>query len=979
MSSKDRWQRVETLYHAALERDVETRNAFLAEVSDSDLRREVASLLKYDDPDFIETPALELAAREIAADAPENGLSKEFPQQIGPYNLLSLLGEGGMGEVYLALDTRLNRNVAIKLLPDEFTADSERSQRFKQEARAASALNSPNIVTVYLIEEFEGKHYIVAEYIEGKTLREYIKDTSPKRIKLKETIEIASTVAEALHTAHQAGIVHRDIKPENIMIRKDGVVKVLDFGLAKFGNTDGKSFQEGLSTQTGIVMGTVSYMSPEQARGQKVDHRADIFSLGVMLYEMLSGKKPFEGATPSDVMAAVLVKEPEPLEQVVSNIPSALQRIVKRCLEKLPEKRFQSAGDLAFALQELSLPSTPKLGASIALPLRKKAREIGTTLLHYLSILPYKQIAIAIAAILFVVTMILSVRHLNEQPQENLAASFTIGLPDNWGFNRRDVPVVSPDGKYIVYRASPISTQDENEATIWLRRLDSAEAKPLPGTQGGTSPFWSPDSRFIAFWSKGRWQKLDVLGSSPTTICEGENSPSGSWSKDGLILLPSDSTLRRVSASGGQVTALKRFDDEENYQANPRFLPDGKQFFYFSLNKDSKNNGIYVASIDSGAKRKLILKGAAIAEYVSPGYLLFARGNTLSIQPFDMDKMETTGEPVRITEQLASYTADYPYPTFSASENGVLAWKVGASEPDRTQLVWFDRTGKRLGVIGDTAAYSGPTFSPNEDRIAVAIVNSETKSRDLWIMQPILGTKSRFTFDPEEDMNPRWTADGKWIVFTSMHKGQRNLYRKLADGTGEIEPLLESKERLNLEDVSPDGRYLIFNFDEGEMMPDLGILSLTGEKKRTTFVATGNRDDHAVFSPDGRWVAYRSFEANKSEVLVRRFAPDSSESQAKWQVSNKGGSQPQWRADGKELFYIEGNTIMAVEINISGSSVTAGTPKPLFSVNLEADEKRNRYLVTKDGQRFLVVLRADTAVETKIAVQTNWQTTLKNK
>lgn len=978
MTSKERWQRVETLYHAALERDVETRYAFLAEVSDSDLRREVVSLLKYDDPGFIETPALELAAKEIADDT-EKEPAKDLPRQIGPYNLLSLLGEGGMGEVYLALDTQLNRNVAIKLLPDEFTADSERSQRFQQEARAASALNSSNIVTVYAIGESEGQHYIVAEYIEGKTLREHIKDASPRVIKLKETIEIASSVAEALHTAHQAGIVHRDIKPENVMIRTDGMVKVLDFGLAKLANADGKLFQDGLSTQTGIVMGTVSYMSPEQARGQKVDHRADIFSLGVMLYEMLSGKKPFEGATPSDVMAAVLIREPESLEQVAPNVPSGLQRIVKRCLEKLPEKRFQSAGDLAFALQELSLPSTPKLGASIALPLRKKAREVGTTFLHYLSLLPYKQIAMAIAAILFIAAMILSVRHLSEQPQENLAASFTIGLPDNWGFNRGGAPVVSPDGKYIVYRASPISAQDEAEATIWLRRLDSAEAKPLPGTKGGVSPFWSPDSRFIAFWSKGRWQKIDVSGSSPTTICEAESAPRGSWNKDGLILLSTDPTLMQVSASGGQPAALKPFDEEETDQANPRFLPDGKHFFYLSMNKNSKNDGIYVASLDSGVKRKLILKGASVAEYVSPGYLLFARGNTLSIQPFDLDQFEVTGEPVRITEQLANYAQDYPFPTFSASENGVLAWKVGASEPDRTQLVWFDRTGKRLGVIGDTAAYSGPTFSPNEDRIAVGVVNPETKTRDLWIMQPILGTKSRFTFDPEEDMNPRWTADGKWIIFTSMHKGQRNLYRKLADGTGEIEPLLESKERLNLEDVSPDGRYLIFNFDEGNMLPDLGILSLTGEKKRTTFVATGGRDDHAVFSPDGRWVAYRSFEANKSEVLVRRFAPDSSESQAKWQISNKGGSQPQWRADGKELFYIEGNTLMAVEINISGSSITAGTPKPLFSVNLEADEKRNRYLVTKDGQRFLVVLRADTAVETTIAVQTNWQAALGNK
>jgi serine/threonine protein kinase/Tol biopolymer transport system component len=1003
----ERWKQVESLYHAALERETATRAAFLAEVcaGDEELRREVASLIAYDGQpaSFIESPVLEVAAREWADETfSQSHPPPNAPSQVGAYQILSPLGRGGMGEVWLARDTRLGRKAAVKLLPSEFTSQPERVRRFEQEARAASALNHPNIVTIYEMGEVEGRRFIVTEHVEGETLRQRLR----RRISLTEALGIASQVATALHAAHEAGITHRDIKPENVMARKDGLVKVLDFGLAKLradreterwrdGETEGQSVSPSLRpsispslhlsthpslTAAGAVMGTASYMSPEQARGEKVDHRTDIFSLGVMLYEMLAGRRPFEGATASEVMAAVLTEEPIPLAEIAPEVPGALWRIVRRCLEKEPEKRFQAAGDLAFALAELNEPSGAVPG-SAAVPVKRPQARVATPLLRRFS----KGLALwapaMVAMALALGAIILAVIHLREQPEEKLAVSFTFGLPENWEFRWYDSPAVSPDGKYIVYSAFPVSVQRRNEISLWLRRLDSAEAKPLPGTQGGFSPFWSPDGRFVAFWSKGRLRKIDVTGGSAVTICEAGDSLPGSWNREGMILFSAGPKLSRVASTGGQIVELSPFAEGETRQSNPRFLPDGKGFLYFSQNKDQQNDGIYVASLDPGAKRKLVLQGAVFAAYVPTGHLLFTKENLLMAQRFDLKRLEVTGEPVRIAEQVANYNVNsstgLPSSAFSASENGVLAWKVQASEPDKTQLTWFDRSGKRLGTVGDSAMYSGPSFSPSEDRLVVAMAEPKTRMRDLWIMQPLIGASSRLTFDPGDELNPRWTPDGKWIIFTSTQSGPRNIYRKPADGSGEAELLLGSDEALNLEDVSTDGRFLLFNFARDKAEPHLALLSLNGERRRTPFLTPQLREDSGRFSPNGRWIAYRSIEKDGTRIFVQRFTLAGVDSGGKWQISDRGGTQPQWRGDGKELFYLEGNTLTAVEVNTEGASFSAGTPKPLFSVNIEAEQRRNRYIATNDGQRFLVVLRAPTAIETTIALQVNWPAALK--
>jgi serine/threonine protein kinase len=987
----ERWKQIERLYHAALERETATRAAFLAEAcaGDEELRREVVSLIAYDGhpASLIESPVLEVAAREWADESPSllshssAHHSANAPSQIGAYNILSPLGRGGMGEVWLAYDTRLGRKVAIKLLPSEFSSQPERVRRFEQEARAASALNHPNIVTIYEIGEIDNRRFIVTEYVEGETLRQREAKAPQQRIRLSEALEVASQVAAALQAAHETGITHRDIKPENVMARKDGLVKVLDFGLAKLIRGSGEWGAEKISraalptphsplptlTTPGIVMGTTSYMSPEQARGEKVDHRTDIFSLGVMLYEMLAGRRPFEGATASDVMAAVLTNEPVPLVEIAPGIPITLWKIVRRCLEKEPGRRFQSASDLAFALEELKASSDFSPNVKAAKIPQQRAR-IAARILNRLRNGWRRWILAPAAAILTLATIVAAVAYLRNQPEEELALSFTFSLPNNWEI--RTAPAVSPDGKYIVFSAAPVSAQSPNQSSLWLRRLESAEAIPLSGTEGGGGPFWSPDSRFIAFWANMRLQKIDVAGGSAVTICETDSSQPGSWNREGVILFSRGSRLSRVSATGGQPVPLNPFADGETRQDNPRFLPDGKHFLYLSRNRDRQNDGIYIASLDPGAQRKLVLKGAISAAYVPTGHLLFTRENQLMAQRFDLGRFEVAGDPVRIAEQAPGARN---FSAFSASENGVLAWKVMASEPDKTQLTWFDRTGKQLGTVGLPAKYSGPSFSPSEDSLVVAIAEPRTAMRDLWIVQPLLRDISRLTFDPGDELNPRWMPDGKWIIFTSTQNGPRNIYRKLADGKGQAEPLLKSEETQNVEDISPDGRFLVFNYHPDLGEPGLALLSLKGERKRIPFPSTQFREDSGRFSPNGRWIAYRSMEKGGTRIFVRGIPLAG----GKWQISDRSGTQPQWRGDGKELFFLEGNTLMAVEVNTEGASFSAGTPRPLFSVNIEVEERRNRYIATKDGQRFLVVLRAPTALETTIAVQVNPLSVLK--
>src|SRR5262245_54504554 len=585
MMERDRWEQIERLYHAALERDPEARERFLDEAcaNDEALRREVAGLLACDVPSdgFIQSPAIEIAARALAAEAYIEASNKSMKgpiagSHIGAYRLLEPLGRGGMGEVYLALDTRLGRKVAVKLLLAEFTTDAERLRRFEQEARAASALNHPNIITVYEIDEIEERRFIVTEYVEGETLRRRMACAPQRRIRLSEALEIAAQVAAALAAAHEAGITHRDIKPENVMSRSDGLVKVLDFGLAKLSNARTGSqppAAESLNTRSGTVMGTASYMSPEQARGEKVDHRTDIFSLGVMLYEMLAGRRPFEGATASDVMAAILTNEPVSLEEVAPEVPAPLWRIAQRCLEKRPGQRFQSAGDLAFALGEVSTSSgsRPESQSDTQAATPAVTENVSRSSVRNRERLAWFAVALLLGMLGF------AWAYFTRQPIINdvRAMRFSILPPEKSSFSQI---AVSPDGRHLAFTAAT-----GGKLQLWVRALDSTEARTLAGTQGARFPFWSPDSRFIGFFADGRLKKIDITGGPVQTLCEVGLALGGAWSHDGVILYAVAAFgLYRIAATGGEVTPVTIIDGQrqEILHVYPTFLPDGRHFLY---------------------------------------------------------------------------------------------------------------------------------------------------------------------------------------------------------------------------------------------------------------------------------------------------------------------------------------------------------------------------------------------------------------
>src|SRR5882724_4899341 len=645
--TSEKWQQIETLYHSMLERDPADRDGFLTDACDGDheLRDEVQALLNYDEQaeSFIEVSALELVARDIAAERSskellDSSLNAAVPEQIGKYRLLDPIAKGGMGEVYLALDTQLNRKVAVKLLPREFNSDSDLVRRFEQEARSVSALNHPNIVTIFEFGCHENRNYIVTEFVDGETLLQRVSTAPGNRLSLSEALNITGQIASALQTAHKAGIIHRDIKLENVMVRTDGLVKVLDFGLAKSVRTPAtvtNAKSEGRITNSGIMMGTAEYMSPEQMSGEKVDYRTDIFSLGVLLYELLSGRNPFAGETNSDVMVAVLSKNPVPLCDVAPDVPLALQLIVGRCLEKKPDDRFQSAGDLAFALQTFgpSTTSVPRIGAPTVRGLAMKSTAPATWRRLKQARYAFPIASVAIAVIL--TAAIFGLIGLRKNNERRLTAAFNVSSPINWGFQSSDTLAVSPDGKFIVFSATQKGVPVEGNSALWLRVLDSADAKVLVGTEGATFPFWSPNSRYVAFQTRGALKKIDTTNGAIVTLCESEYSFPGTWSASGDILISTVQTpssksapftwvpsaapvengsgIRRVSDAGGEPREVRPLADGERAQFNPRFLPDGKHFLYFSRNLDSAKDSIYVASLDQRENRKLVLKDARLA------------------------------------------------------------------------------------------------------------------------------------------------------------------------------------------------------------------------------------------------------------------------------------------------------------------------------------------------------------------------------
>jgi len=881
-----------------------------------------------------------------------------------------------MGEVYRAHDSRLGRDVAIKVLPAAFSADPERLQRFEQEARSAAALNHPNILAVYDIGQHDGAPYIVSELLEGDTLRERL---NAGAIPVRKAVEYAIQIAHGVAAAHEKGIVHRDLKPENLFITSDGRVKILDFGLAKLLEATAAPVavteaETRSSTHPGVVLGTPGYMAPEQVRGQAVDHRTDVFAFGVLLYEMLAGRPAFQRETTIDTMTAILKDDPPDLPIAERNIPPALGRIVDRCVEKAPAARFQSTVDLAFALEALSSHSgsSQTLTADISEARFAKKRD------------PLKWALVAGLAVMSVVAVVLGgLAYFRRAPAATEATRFFIAPPDGWKLAARQVQgvasggplAVAPDGRQVAFVA-----QDASGGTqIWVRSLDTLEAKGLAGTERGVSPFWSPDSRSLGFFADGKLKKIDVAGGPPVTLCDAELGVSGSWSRDDVIVFSPapGTTLQKVSASGGAPAPATGPHPDESH-ARPFFLPDGRRFLYRVVANASP---VFVGSLDSPERTRLLDSVDSTNVIYSQRHLLFVRGSTLMAQPFDPERLALTGEAFPVAEQIQTVGTP-PYGFFSASDSGALAYQTGrpAGAP---QLTWLDRTGRVLGTVGKPAAFTDVALAP-DGRRAVASLPDQRGGSDVWLLDLARdGLATRFTFDAaQNNVFPIWSPDGSQIVFGSTRSGQSGLYRKPASGAGREELLLATDEDKGPSSWSRDGRFLLYTTFAA---PGVYALPLTGDRKPVPLFQTPAGEFYGDFSPDGQWIAYASNESGQYEVYVGPFDPSGRVVEGKWQVSTRGGVLPMWGPDGKEIFYVAAPPdsalpdvmVMAAPVSAREAAIDVGAATALFAVRLPG-EVRYFYRISPDGKRFLVsMMPVDEATTTPITVVLNWTAGLK--
>jgi serine/threonine protein kinase/Tol biopolymer transport system component len=858
--------------------------------------------------------------------------------QLGSHEITALLGKGGMGEVYRARDLKLKREVAIKILPDEFSHDADRVSRFQREAEVLASLNHPNIAAIYDLEEAKGNSFLVLELVEGETLQERLK-RGP--IPIDEVLPIARQITEALEAAHESGIVHRDLKPANIKLAPDGRVKVLDFGLAK-------AFQDQLqpslsnsptligASSQGVILGTAAYMSPEQARGKEADRGSDMWAFGCVLYEMLSAHAVFEGETIGEILAGVFKAEPD-WQRLPANTPDAIRRLLRRCLQKDRTRRLNSANDARIEIEEaLSTPSVT--AAPVSTPIRRS----------WLGI---------VAAISTLALASLAIVHFREKPAaEPPEMRLEITTPPT------TAPLefaLSPNGRYIVFMASGDGPQ-----RLWLRALDKTGAQPIVGTDGADHPFWSADSSWIGFFAAGKLKRINIAGGAPQAIANASTTLGGTWNGDGTIVFAgSVGSLLRIPASGGEPVAVTRINSHQTSHRFPQFLPDGRHFIFYAIGSP-ESSGIYLGSLDGGEAKRLAAADSAGA-YLGPAMIAFVRGTTLMAQHLDQQQGTLTGDPIALADPIGSNNLGFG--AFSALADGTVAYRSGGG---LRQLSWYDRTGKAVGVGGapDSSQVLYPELSP--DGRQVALQRSVQSNLDVWLMDLARGNMTRFTFDPAIDGGPVWSPDGMRIVFFSTRKGSSNLYVKPSSGAGAEELLLETPNTKFPQDWSKDGRFILYQESDGKTR-DLWALPMTATDRKPIVVAKTPFDElNGQFSPDGRWVAYETNESGQFEIVVQPFPSPT----AKWQVSTAGGVQPRWRKDGKELyFYSLDGKLMASSVTTTGATFVAAPPVALFPVALApgAGTNKQEYMVSRDG-RFLVNKPVEAASTTPITLILNW-------
>ena len=866
---------------------------------------------------------------------------------LGGYRLSGKLGEGGMGEVWRATDEKLGREVALKVLPAAVASDPERLARFQREARVLASLNHPSIATLFGLENFDGRHVLVMELVEGEDLSARV---ARGALPVAEATPIALQIAQALEAAHEKGIVHRDLKPANVKLRPDGTVKVLDFGLAKAWEEGPAENSLSISptitrhdTKAGVILGTAAYMAPEQAAGLTADRRADVWSFGVVLWEMLTGRKLFEGETVSHVLASVLKDTPD-LAALPKDLPPVLSGLVSACLKKKPARRLQSIGDARVTLEDLLAQPEAFAPAASAAPAPAAAPRGAR------AALPWAVAALGLSA--GVAGGFLALR----SPAAPLVKA-TLPAPDGTTFNLNPEspgPVaVSPDGRRLAFAAQ----DSDGKVRLFVRNLEASTAHALSGTEGAGYPFWSPDSRGLGFFVRSDrvLRKIDVSGGPPVTLCAAPNGKGGSWSPGGTIVFSPDSSgpLHRVSSAGGTSHPLTKIDvANHNSHRHPRFLPDGKRFLFFARGVAPDRGAILPGSLDGGESREVV-RATSQAEY-SSGQLLFVRERVLVAQPFDAAKGTLSGEAVPLAEDLLVVTGA-ALSVFSTSANGVLAYLTGKAEI-ATSLEWRDREGKVLGTLGQPAVQRVAQLSPDGRLVAAQVNDVSIGTHDLWIYDVARGLRTRFTFDPGEDVLPVWAPDSRTVYFASNAKGTAAVYRKAVEGAGEVELVFGSEDALQPTSVSPDGKILLANRSSSTTASrsDILLLPLEPKGEARPFRATEFSEAAATFSPDGKWVAYTSQESGEFEIFVTPFPGPG----RRWQVSPRSGVYPQWRADGRELVWIQmDGQLASAEVSAEGDTFRVGTVSPLFRL-VAPTPGGATFSLAPDGKRFLVAPQA---------------------
>jgi eukaryotic-like serine/threonine-protein kinase len=862
--------------------------------------------------------------------------------KLGPYEVLSALGAGGMGEVYRAKDTKLGRDVAIKVLPEKLFEEKESIARFEREAKSLAAVNHPHIASLHSFEEVSGRHLLVMEVVEGQTLAErLLKGPLASDQLLKTAIEIAS----ALDAAHRAGIVHRDLKPGNVMLTKSGV-KLLDFGLAKAAaspvqpselTSQPTQLPQNL-TQKGTILGTFQYMAPEQLEGKEADPRSDIFAFGAVVYEMATGRKAFEAKSQASLISAIMSSDPPPMSQVQPLTPPSLDRVVSTCLAKDPEDRIQTAHDVRLQLQWIS-DGGSQAGVPAPVVQRRRSRE---------------RLAWTIAAAALVAAAALGAIVLRAARKPERIVRSALPPPEGTGFwleaNGPGPVVVSPDGRQVAFTAADAA----GKVNLYVRSLDAREARMLSGADGAMYPFWSPDGRSLGFFAAGKLKSIDATGGSPLTLCAAPEGKGGTWGAAGVIVFTPGPTspLFKVSDKGGETTAITKIDASrgDDSHRHPRFLPDGKHFLFVARSTKSGSEGHYVvvASVDGGAE-KVLLRSPAAALYAS-GYLLYLRETTLMARPFDPARLAFTGEGSPVAERILMPAVGTAVGVFSASENGVLAYQTARGETT-SRLQWFTRDGKPDGTLGEPADFGQALLSPDGKQAAVTIRDQATGTHDLWIFEIARGVRTRFTFDPAEDVSPLWSPDGAALVFASNRKGHYDLYRKALDGSSEEEALLTSEADKGPVSWTAGGRTLVFDEGSKDGGVEVRTLALDGARKPDPWSKTRFNEVNSPLSPDGRWAPYSTDESGRWEVYVTSFP----RAGRKWQISTDGGAYAFWRADGKEILYHDlSGMLWAVPVAVRGETLELGQGRPLFRAP-GPNPTAPSVSPTSDHQRFLVV------------------------